>query len=384
MRGFPLPPDTRPGPAFGPIPKHSPPAEPHVGDPFDSLGRRNYRGVLDAVGDGFYSDDGTGSVPDLRERDGAPRSLSRGNGLRSDSRARNDAKQLSSQSSHAALRETHVRHRPALDEHGNPAGVDLEQRKAQIVRRWSKRISMSETNDPVESRQPRSETIAERSHSRHDDELSVSPARPNRSPTMSPSFVGGASLATVPSFSSASSARPESTSSGGSASVRTPTDQHTRSGGHQHHGSETTLRPAKQEKTRRVMVGMSPYGVPIYREVAQDEPDIVAGFAGVSTSGKKEKDKGASGKSEGGGLGWLLSPQAKAEKAAAKVQAKMEKRAREVAEREEALAKEAERRKLKEEMQERISKIRAGGSDTQAAKELARIDAYQFAFMGNM
>lgn len=133
------------------------------------------------------------------------------------------------------------------------------------------------------------------------------------------------------------------------------------------------------------MVGMSPYGVPIYREVAQDGLNVVDGLTGMATSGKKDKDKSTSGgKSEGGGLGWLLSPQAKAEKAAAKVQAKMEKRAREVAEREEALAKEAEQRKLKAEMQERISKIRAGESDAQKEKELAKVDAYKFAFMGNM
>ncbi|KAG8680395.1 hypothetical protein FRC09_018277 [Ceratobasidium sp. 395] len=183
-----------------------------------------------------------------------------------------------------------------------------------------------------------------------------------------------------------SSGRPGSTSSGGSMSVRTPTDFvtpiHSRPGGHHSQGSETTLRPATQE-TRRVMVGMSPYGAPIYREVRQDGSDSASDIAG--TRGKKDKDKGSSGgKSEGGGgLGWLLSPQAKAERAAAKVQAKMEKRAREAADREAAAMKEAEQRKLKEDMQQRIAKIRSAGNELQA-EELSKINAYQFAFMGNL
>ncbi|CAE6515892.1 unnamed protein product [Rhizoctonia solani] len=47
------------GPIFGPVPKHSPPPEPlHIGDPFDRAGRQGYRGLVDAVGDGLYSDDG--------------------------------------------------------------------------------------------------------------------------------------------------------------------------------------------------------------------------------------------------------------------------------------------------------------------------------------
>ncbi|KAG9081181.1 hypothetical protein FRC06_005748 [Ceratobasidium sp. 370] len=368
---------SEPGPPFGPTPKHSPPTEPpQTSDPFESIGRRGYRGVLDAVGDGIYSDDGghfSGQQP------GTPRPIPRGDDSPlSGPRNGNGELRLHSQSSHAALRETHARHRPALDEHGNPSGIGLDQRKEQIV---GKRISMDESDEHhPDQRQLRVDTGLERSRSKPSDEASISPSRPQRSLAHSPSFTGGASLATVPSYSSMSSGRPGSTSSGGSASVRTPTDHHSRPG-HHSQGSEATLRPIIQE-TRRVMVGMSPYGVPIYREVRQDESDHE--FA--STQGKKEKDKdkGASGgKNEGGGLGWLLSPQAKAEKAAAKVQAKMEKRAREAAEREAAAMKEAERRKIKEEMQQRIAKIRNGGNELQS-EELSKINAYQFAFMGNM
>ncbi|KAG8747648.1 hypothetical protein FRC10_000191 [Ceratobasidium sp. 414] len=364
------------GPPFGPIPRYTPPAEPpQTSDPFDSIGRRGYRGVLDGVGDGIYSDDG-GHFP---SQPGTPRPVPRGDeSSLPGSRNGNGELRLHSQSSHAALRETHARHRPALDEHGNPAGIDLDQRKEQIAHRWSKRISMDGSD---EHHPERVDTGLERSRTKPNDEPPISPSRTQRSLTHSPSFMGGASLATVPSYSSMSSGRPGSTSSGGS-SVRTPTDHtsqhHARPGGHHPQGSETTLRPAIQE-TRRVMVGMSPYGVPIYREVRQDESD--SEFAG--TQGKKDKDKGSGGKSEGGGLGWLLSPQAKAERAAAKVQAKMEKRAREAAEREAAAMKEAERRKLKEEMQQRIARIRNGGNELQS-EELAKINAYQFAFMGSM
>lgn len=372
------------GPVFGPTPKHSPPPEPaHVADPFDAAtGRQEYRGVLDAVGDGLYSDDGG--------HPGGPRSTRRGG--KSPSDARNDELLLNSRSSHAALRELYSRHRPALDEHGNPVDVDLEQRKAQIVRRWSQHVETIDTENlgHEEQRQPRSDVPSEQPRPRNDDS-SVSPSRPKRSPSVtSPAFTGGASLATVSSVSSTSSARPDSASSTGSASVHTPTDQNptpTRTGGHQHQGSEATVRPAVPEKTRRVMVGMSAYGVPIYREVRQDEPDPEPQLVGPNPTGKKDRAGATSGKGEGGGFGWLLSPQAKAEKAAAKVQAKMEKRAREAAERDAAVIRETERRKLREEMQDRLAKIRSGATgDSQTAKELARIDTYQFAnaFVGNM
>jgi hypothetical protein len=137
------------------------------------------------------------------------------------------------------------------------------------------------------------------------------------------------------------------------------------------------------------MVGTSPYGVPIYRELRQDEPDPEPNSVRTNPVGKsKEKDKMApGGRSEGGGgggLGWLLSPQAKAEKAAAKVQAKIEKRAREAAEREAVVIRETERRKLKEEMQDRLTRIRSGSTKDPQTKELAKIDAYQLAFMGSM
>ncbi|QRW00734.1 Rab9 effector protein with kelch motifs [Ceratobasidium sp. AG-Ba] len=373
-----------PAPSFGPVPKHTPPSEPiQTNDPFESVSRRGYRRVLDAVGDGIYSEDG--HLSDMHYA--PPRSISRGHdSSRSDSRSE---LRLHSQTSHAALRETHARHRPALDGHGNPMGVDLEQRKEQIVRRWSKRISMDDSDEQQHLGQQQSHLNAEldRPRSRTNYEASTSPSRAQRTLATSPSFTGGASLATVPSYSSASSGRPGSTSSGGSGPIRTPTDQtsqfHAQSRGHHPQGSESTLRPATQE-TRRVMVGMSPYGVPIYREVRQDEPEPIPGLAG--TQGKqKGKDKGASGgKSEGGGgLGWLLSPQAKAEKAAAKVQAKLEKRAREAAEREAAALEETERRKNKEEMQQRIANIRNPVNDRQA-EELSKISAYQFAFVGNM
>ncbi|KAH7341025.1 hypothetical protein B0J17DRAFT_342518 [Rhizoctonia solani] len=203
--------------------------------------------------------------------------------------------------------------------------VDLEQRKAQIVRRWSKHVTMVDNDDihaQEEQRQPRPDASSGPIHSQsRKDESSVSPSRPQHSPTTSPTFTGGASLATVSSVSTSSSTPPGSTSSGGSGSVRTPTDHtHTapvRSSGHQHQGSEATVRPTTQEKGRRVMVGMSPYGVPIYREVRQDEPDSALHLVGTNPIGRnKDKDKIVpGGKSEGGGgLGWLLSPQAKAEK----------------------------------------------------------------------
>ncbi|CAE6421168.1 unnamed protein product [Rhizoctonia solani] len=377
-------------PLFGPVPKHSPPAEPPSVDPLDRVGQHEYRGLLDAVGDGLYSDDGnhyseTRYLPIMA----APRG-----GVLPDSR--NDKLRLDSRSSHAALRELYSRHRPALDEHGNPVEVDLEQRKAQIVRRWSQHVTMDD-DDPhrqENQQQPRPHISPEFMHSQsRNDESSVSPSRPRHSPTTSPVFMGGSSLATVSSISTTASTRTGSASSDRSTSVRTPTD-HTRSipvrsGGHQHQGSESTVRPTAQEKVRRVMIGTSPYGVPIYRELRQDEPDPEPSSMGANPAGKnKDKDKVASGgKSEGGGssgLGWLLSPQAKAEKAAAKVQAKIEKRAREAAEREATLTRESERRKLKEEMQDRLTKIRSGSTKDPQAKELARIDAYQYAFMGGM
>ncbi|QRW27604.1 hypothetical protein RhiXN_02199 [Rhizoctonia solani] len=45
-------------PLFGPVPKHSPPPEPLTVDPLERTGRQGYRGLLDAVGDGLYSDGG--------------------------------------------------------------------------------------------------------------------------------------------------------------------------------------------------------------------------------------------------------------------------------------------------------------------------------------
>ncbi|CAE7195732.1 unnamed protein product [Rhizoctonia solani] len=374
------------GPLFGPVPKHSPPPEPlRTGDPFDRAGRQGYRGLVDAVGDGLYSDDGEHYSESQRppvttaSRSGR-HPISRSNELLLDSR-----------NSHAELRGLYSRHRPALDEHGNPMGVDLEQRKAQIVRRWSQHVTMTDSDDPhrhEDQRQPRSDVSSGPTHPQSRNDTSISPSRPQCSPTTSPVFTGGASLATVSSISTSSSTRPGSASSGGSGSVRTPTD-HTqaapiRSGGHQHQGSEATVRPPAQEKGRRVMVGMSPYGAPIYREVRQDEPDPQPHFVGGNPAGKNKDKVPSGGKNEGGGgggLGWLLSPQAKAEKAAAKVQAKIEKRAREAAEREAALIREAERRKVKEEVQDRLAKVRAGSAKDSQAKELARIDTFQLAFM---
>ncbi|CAE6527546.1 unnamed protein product [Rhizoctonia solani] len=374
------------GPIFGPVPKHSPPAEPlRTGDPFDRAGRQGYRGLVDAVGDGLYSDDGghpseSHHPPTIATpRSGAP-PASRSNELL-----------LNSRNSHAALRGLYSRHRPALDEHGNPMDIDLEQRKAQIVHRWSQHVTMVDSDDP-HRQEPLPDVLSGPRHLQSRNDVSASPPRPQHSPTTSPVFTGGASLAAVSSISTSSSARPGSTSSGGSGSVRTPTDHthpvHTRSGGHQHQGSEATVRPAAQEKGRRVMVGTSPYGVPIYREVRQDEPGLESRPVGTNSVGKnRDKDKALSGgKSEGssGGLGWLLSPQAKAEKAAAKVQAKIEKRAREAAEREAALIRDVERRKLKEEVQDRLAKVRAGNTKDPQAKELARIDTFQYAFMSSM
>ncbi|KAF8682991.1 Galactose oxidase [Rhizoctonia solani] len=379
------------GPLFGPVPKHSPPPEPLTVDPLERTGRQGYRGLLDAVGDGLYSDGGdhyseSQHLPVVA----APRS-----DIPSD--PRNGELRLDSRSSHAALRELYSRHRPALDEHGNPVDVDLEQRKVQIVHRWSQHVTMADSDDQhqqVDQRQPRSHVSPELMPSQSiNDESSVSPSRTRHSPTTSPVFTGGASLATVSSVSTTTSTQTGSASSGGSASVRAPTD-HTRpvpirSAGHQHQGSEATVRPANQEKVRRVLVGISPYGAPIYRELHPDEPDLEPNSMGASSAGRiKTKDKVTSGgKSEGGGsggLGWFLSPQAKAEKAAAKVQAKIEKRAREVADREATLMKEAERRKLKEEMQDRLTKIRSGTTKDVQNKDLPRIDGHKFAFMGNM
>ncbi|CAE6374484.1 unnamed protein product [Rhizoctonia solani] len=377
-------------PSFGPMPKHPPPPEPRGVDPLDRAGRQGYRGLLDAVGDGLYSDDGyhrseTRHLPVMA----APRS-----GMPPDSR--NDELRLDSQSSHAALRELYSRHRPALDEHGNPVDVDLEQRKEQIVRRWSQHVTMDDDDSHQQGnqRQPRLHILPEPTHLRpRNKEPSLSPSRPRHSPTTSPVFTGGSSLAAVSSVSSTASGHTGSASSGGSTSPRTQAD-HTRSvparpGGHQHQGSEATVRPTTQEKGRRVMVGTSPYGVPIYRELRQDEPDPEPNSVRTNPVGKsKEKDKMApGGRSEGGGgggLGWLLSPQAKAEKAAAKVQAKIEKRAREAAEREAVVIRETERRKLKEEMQDRLTRIRSGSTKDPQTKELAKIDAYQLAFMGSM
>ncbi|KAJ1309621.1 hypothetical protein OPQ81_006390 [Rhizoctonia solani] len=359
------------GPLFGPVPNHSPPPEPlPTSDLFDQSGRQGYQGFVEAVADGIYSDDGENYSEQRHPmivaspRSGAA-SVSRGDGLL-----------LESRSSHAALRGLYSRHRPALDEHGNPMDVDLEQRKAQID----------------DQRQPRPNVSSRPTHPQHkNDESSVSPSRAQHSPATSPVFTGGASLATVSSISTSSSTRPGSASSGGSGSVPTPIEAtHSapiRFSSHQHQGSEATVRPTTHEKTRRVMVGMSPYGVPIYREVRQDGPDSELHPIGANLVGKnKDRDKAMSGgKNEGGGgLGWLLSPQAKAEKAAAKVQAKIEKRAREAAEREATLIREAERRKVKEEVQDRLAKVRAGNVKDQQAKELARIDAFQFAFMGSM
>ncbi|KAG8763184.1 hypothetical protein FRC11_005611 [Ceratobasidium sp. 423] len=124
------------GPLFGPVPKHSPPAEPpRTDDPFERAGQQEYRGLVDAVGDGLYSD---GDHYPESQRPPAR------TGLRSGAPpiSHSDELLLNSRNSHAALRGLYSRHRPALDEHGNPMDVDLEQRKAQIVRRWSQHVTM--------------------------------------------------------------------------------------------------------------------------------------------------------------------------------------------------------------------------------------------------